>query len=285
MTLKELLDKTVEYFKKKKIDQARLETELLLAEALHLKRIDIYLQFERPLQEDEVNRLRDLVTRRGKGEPLAYLTEKKEFYTREFFVNADVLIPRPETEMLVQQALATDAAAKKSPLKILDLGCGSGCLGLTLGLELPLSEVFLVDISPAALSVAKKNAQRFEIQDRCHFIETDAKNFHHELVFDFILANPPYISRDDTNVQKSVLDFEPSLALFADENGMQEIKNWLPVASKHLKPDGYFFLEHGFDQKEVIEKSLKTNEWFKSFKFLKDFSDLDRLLIASEPMK
>src|SRR5580698_6750018 len=206
-TLMDVLRLSTTYLGDHGSSSARLDSELLCAQALGLRRIDLYLQFDRPLDEQELTSIRELIRRRGKGEPVAYITGTREFYGRPFTVTPAVLIPRPDTETLVQQAIAYLRDRPGAELRVADLGTGSGCIAITLGAEVPGMRVFATDVSAAALEVARGNASALGIEVEC--IEgswADAL----EGAFDLIVSNPPYVTTAElAAVDRDVRDFEP----------------------------------------------------------------------------
>jgi release factor glutamine methyltransferase len=281
MKVKEVLDKTIQFFREKKMEQARFEAEWLIGAGLGLDRVQLYMKYEQPLKENELNKLREFVKRRVQGEPLAYIAGVKGFYGYDFVVNTDVLIPRPETETLVEKALEFIKKQNLQEPKILDLGTGSGCVGLTMAKKIPGATVTLLDVSPAALAVARQNAENLKVNERVSFIESDALEFLKgtDETFDLILSNPPYISPEDKQVDEHVRKFEPHLALFA-ESGTQLLKTWSENAQHKLKNPGIMLMEMGHDQGD----EMKT--WFESFKFfsrvevIQDLSKNDRIILG-----
>jgi len=211
---------------------ARLDSELLCAQALGLRRLDIYLQFDRPLDEGELTAIRELVRRRGKGEPVAYITGTREFYGRAFTVNSDVLVPRPETETLVERALAVLRARDGAAVRVADLGTGSGCIAITLAAEVPGLEMVATDASGAALTVARANAQRLGVDvafAECSWADAlDGR-------FDLIVSNPPYITTAELDaVDRDVRDFEPRAALLGGDDGMDAYRALLASVREHV---------------------------------------------------
>ena len=279
MKVKEVLDKTIQFFREKKMDQARFEAEWLIGAGLGLDRVQLCMKYDQPLKENELNKLRDFVRRRVQGEPLAYISGVKGFYGLDFIVTKDVLIPRPETETLVEKALDFIKKQNLENPKIIDLGTGSGCIGLTIAKKIPGANVTLLDVSSAALAVAKQNAENLKLIDRISFIESDASDFLKgtDETFDLILANPPYISPFDKQVDDHVRKYEPHLALFAD-SGTQLLKTWSESAKHRLKKPGLMLMEMGYDQGEDMRV------WFEGFKFftrvevIQDLSKNDRVI-------
>lgn len=200
----------------------RLDAELLCAHALGLRRIDVYLQFDRPLREDELDTTREFVRRRARGEPVAYLTGVREFYGRPFAVDPSVLIPRPETETLVDVALRhlRDAPDDPREARIADLGTGSGCIAVSLAAEMPGLRVVATDISAAALTVAQRNAERHGVEERITFVQGSWGDAL-EGAFDMVVSNPPYVTVEElADAAPDVRDFEPHVALLGGADGL-----------------------------------------------------------------
>lgn len=283
MKTKEVLDKTIQFFRDKKMENARLEAEWLIGAGLGLDRVQLYLKFDQPLKENEVTKLRDMVKRRIAGEPLAYITNSRGFYGLEFKVTPDVLIPRPETETLVEKALDYLKTLDQESISILDLGTGSGCIGLTLAKKDPRVKLKLVDISPGALSIAKENAEALNVTDRCQFFEAKADQFLNQETesFDLILANPPYIAPSDTHVEKDVKAFEPHTALFAEE-GTSLLKLWSQSAASKLKSKSLMMMEMGFDQGPQMKDFYINLKCFSKIEVIKDLSGHDRVILGEK---
>lgn len=277
MTLKEIIDRTTQFFKDKKFDSPRLDAELLIAHGLKIERIQIYLKFEQPLEEAQLQVCRDLVKRRIQGEPVAYILGYKEFFGERFSVNSNVLIPRPETEHVVEAALDW-AKDKTKAYKILDLGTGSGCIGLTLLKKLPQAQLTSVDISGGALEVAQQNAVQLKVEDRVQFVQGDALEKEASLAqFDIIVSNPPYVAAGSVHLEENVKKFEPSSALFAEDAGLQFLKNWSEKYRTHLNSEGIMLMEMGFDQGPAM-KSYYQSLGFQEVKIIKDLSGHDRVI-------
>jgi len=283
MKIKEVLDKTIQFFKDKKLESARLEAEWLIGAGLGLDRIQLYLKFDQPLKEDELTKLREMVKRRISGEPLAYIIGSRGFYGLEFQVTKDVLIPRPETETLVEKALDYSNKIETDEIQIADLGSGSGCIGLTMAKKDSRVKVKLVDISSEALKIARLNAEKLNIQEQCEFIESDAANFLNQtnLQFDLILANPPYIDFTDLHVEENVKKFEPELALFA-EGGTSLLKKWSTAAPLRLKNKSLLMMEMGFDQGPQMKNHFEELKSFAKVEVLKDLSGHERVILGEK---
>jgi release factor glutamine methyltransferase len=224
----------------------RLDAELLAAQALNLRRLDVYLQFDRPLEEEQLRAIRELVRRRGDGEPVAHITGEREFYTRAFRVTPDVLIPRPETETLVGLAIAE--AQRRAPggegLRIADIATGSGCIAVTLAAELPGALVTATDVSEAALSVARVNATRHEVADRVELVLGSWCSPLAGRAFDIVVANPPYIPTGElADLARDVRDHEPVLALDGGTDGLDAYRELLPSIATVLADGGWSALE------------------------------------------
>jgi release factor glutamine methyltransferase len=283
MKIKEVLDKTIQFFKDKKMESARLEAEWLIGAGLGLDRVQLYLKFDQPLKEDELAKLREMVKRRISGEPLAYITGSRGFYGLDFQVTKDVLIPRPETETLVEKALDYIKTVQSDEIQIVDLGSGSGCIGLTLAKKDSRVKVTLVDVSGEALKIARLNADKLSVQDQCQFIESDAANFLSQTTqqFDLILANPPYIDLKDLHVEENVKKFEPNLALFAD-GGTSLLKKWSAAAPTRLKNKSLMMMEMGFDQGPQMKSHFEELNSFEKVEVLKDLSGHERVILGEK---
>jgi len=287
MNIKEVLDRTAGFFREKKMDSPRLDAELLISRGLGLRRIDLYLKFEQPLKEEELQKLREMVKRRSQGEPVAYILGEKDFFGESFIVNSDVLIPRPETETLVETALDWNKRIKKENTKILDLGCGSGCIGLSLLKKIPGSRLLSVDISSKALEVAQKNADRLQVSDRVQWLCEDAFNVAQvknevQIFFngkvDLLVANPPYIATDDPELESHVKTFEPSLALFSENQGLKHLQEWTQSYAPLLNNPGLMLMELGYTQGLTIQKSVMELNFFNTVNIEKDLSGKDRIV-------
>ncbi|MGI8848045.1 MAG: peptide chain release factor N(5)-glutamine methyltransferase [Candidatus Dormibacteria bacterium] len=199
-------------------DSPRLDAELLAAHGLGLRRLDVYLQFDRRLTDTELTRVRDLLRRRGKGEPIAHITGEKEFHSRSFRVSGDVLIPRPDTESLVERALVAARSIGPAP-RIADLGTGSGCIAVTIAAEIPGASVVAIDLSSEAASVASANARAHGVADR---VDVRVGDWAHDLeVMDIVVSNPPYgTSAELAELERDVADYEPPLAIDGGSDGL-----------------------------------------------------------------
>lgn len=287
MKLKEILDKTTAFFKDKKIDTPRLDAELLLAHGLKLERIQLYLRFDQPMKDDELAVLRELVRRRASGEPVAYILGYRDFFNHRFEVNSQVLIPRPETEHIIEDVLAW-ASDKEAALGLVDLGCGSGCIGLSLLKEYPNAKLIAVDLLPGAIEVAQRNAQALEVADRVQFLNLDAgnveaimsayKDFTGQTHIDVLVSNPPYIASDDPQVEENVKKFEPNSALYAEDNGLALLKGWSKAFAPYLKTPGLMLMEMGMNQGPAMKQAYESLKIFNEISVIKDLSGHDRVI-------
>jgi len=244
----QLLSWTREFLSDKGVDEPRLAAELLLASALECRKIDLYTRFVQVPGVEQVGRFRELVREAAGHKPIAYLVGHKEFYSLDFLVTPDVLIPRPETELLVDQAVAFGKASGGKPLQVLDVGTGSGCVAIAVARLLPTSRVVATDVSAAALSIAGRNAERNKVAERVAFVEADAVGIPANCVppggFDVLLSNPPYIAESDReSLAANVRDFEPALALFGGRDGLDVIRKIAAGGRALLAGGGRAFVE------------------------------------------
>jgi release factor glutamine methyltransferase len=254
-TVLEILDKGTAYLAKKGIEDARRNMQMLVAHQLACTRMDLYLRFDQPLEEDQLAPLRDLLKRRGDGVPLQHLLGSVTFHRRDFKCDARALIPRPETEELAEWLLK-NAKLPENP-RILDMGCGSGVLGLTLAADLAGSQVTLADLSADALALARENAGLLEIRNAT-FVESDLFAALPGQAFDLIVANLPYVPETDRATLSREVAHDPALALFGGPDGLDVIRRFVPPAARHLAPGGWLALEIGIDQSAEVESLLRA---------------------------
>lgn len=283
-TIRRLLQWTPDFFQKKGLDQPRLSAELLLSHVLKIPRIALYTDHERVLDQHQLAIYRELVRRAGADEPIAYLTGRAHFFNMEFEVNADVLIPRPDTETLVENVLQTvrHRGGLESP-RVLDLCTGSGCVAAAIAQNLKAATVVAIDISPAAVAVAKRNIEQLKLADRVMVEEGDLFEPISRLVdarpFDMIVANPPYIASGQmASLDASVRDYEPALALDGGLDGLLIHRRILQGAAAHLMPNGLIFLEIAFDQGPAIKQLAGEFDEFEEARLLKDYGGRDRVI-------
>lgn len=273
--IKDILEWTTRYFTRKGLEEPRLEAEVLLAGVLQKDRVYLYVNYDRPVNEKERQQYREYIKRRVKGEPNAYILGKKEFMSLDFRVTPDVLIPRPETEILVETAL--DLAGKQPGIRICDVGTGSGAIAVSLAHYLPETVVYATDISPAALQIAKDNASH--LQAEVHFFQGDLlTSLAGGSPFDIICANLPYIGDDEYRcLDSEVRDYEPRQALLAPGDGLGLYRRLIPEAYKLLVPGGHLLMEIAIDQGERLVEML---EGFDKIEIIPDLTGRDRVIKA-----
>lgn len=281
MKLKDVFEKSVQFFKDKNIESARLDAELLLSHVLKIERLQIYLKYEQPLTENEIGVCREAVRRRGQGEPVAYITGEKGFYGQIFSVGEGVLIPRPETEMIVEEALKFIQDKKIETPQVLDLGAGSGCIGFSILKNSPHAKLISLEKSEKAFRYLKSNQESLQLRERSELILSDVMKWSAEnRKFDIIVANPPYISENDLQIQSEVKKYEPREALFALNNGLADVLAWSSRYKNNLKPQSLMLFEIGYQQAAACKLYFESTASFSSVEILKDLSGLDRVIKA-----
>ena len=266
------------YLKEKKFNNPRTEIEWLLCALLDCNRLNVYLRFEEPLSQSQLTTLRSWVKRRLKNEPLQYITGSCDFYGRQFLINSQVLIPRPETERLIDIAIEKMKGIN-SPT-ILDVGTGSGCIATTLGLEIPASKVLGLDVSLDALEVANENKAKL-CSENVLFIEMDILNTFPEKLFDLLVSNPPYIPKNEMeNLMKDVKDFEPVIALEDENNGFTFYKRFAEIGRTLVKPGAWFVLEVGMGDHPSMVQSIFSNSGYLNVELIKDYNGDNRVLVV-----
>jgi len=276
MTLLEVVQSTTGYFTKHKIESPRLNAEHLIAHVLKLSRLELYLEFESKLNEEELGRLRELVKRRAQGEPLQHLLGTVEFCGQTFLIDKRGMIPRPETEELVELLIAK-CEMRNANFKMVDVGTGSGVIALSLAKEFPESEIFAVDVSEGALALARENAGRLGLE-RVHFQESDLLEDLSER-FDLIAANLPYISMQDRQSLSREVLHDPEIALFAGTKGDELVRKLIEQAPAHLNAGGLLALEIGLNQAEELGQFLRQKN-YHDIESKKDYSGTTRFLLA-----
>ncbi|MGI5879655.1 MAG: peptide chain release factor N(5)-glutamine methyltransferase [Syntrophomonadaceae bacterium] len=272
--IKELLEWTTRYFAEKGIEEPRLEAELLLTRVLHKDRVYLYTHYEAPVNQQERGQYRELIKRRVKGEPVAYILGVKEFMSLEFSVSPSVLIPRPETELLVEKAL--EILSSRTTARVCDIGTGSGAIAVSLAYYAPQIEVKAVDISAAALEIARQNAEQHGV--KIDFFHGDLLEPFDEERFDLVVANLPYISElEYQSLSPEVRLFEPELALLGGEDGLEPYRRLISVAGNYLKPQGYILFEIGAAQGEAAREMLTG---FVQVELIPDYAGHDRILLG-----
>ncbi len=291
ITVLESITLSTEYLKKKGIESPRINAELLLANILDCKRLNLYLLFDRPLTEEEVVKYRELLVRRSKFEPLQYIVGNVEFYGLEFNVNPSVLIPRQETELLVEAVI--DAYKSCGPVNILDIGTGSGNIAVSLAKNLDNSCITAIDISEDALQTARENALLNLVDNRINFIHSDflkdesfsaipATSFvipaKAVIFYDVVVSNPPYISiQDYETLQPELRIYEPKVALTDHNSGYLFYEVISSRAYKLLKPEGRLYFEIGKDQYAEVTRIMESNN-FQNITIVKDYQNIERVI-------
>jgi len=302
-TIRDILNWAAEYLKSLNIPSDRLDSEVLLSFILNKDRTYLYTNSEKPILPEEHKKFKELIERRGRREPLSYITGEKEFWSLKFKVSRDTLIPRPETEILVQAVLDIIKYPSPPPLpigerikvrgiKILDIGTGSGNVAVSIAKESPESHVFTVDKSNSALSVAKENAIIHNVAGRITFLKGDLcipfnppsppfVKGGKEGLFDIIVSNPPYIPTGDIEgLMPEVRDWEPRWALDGGKDGLEIVRKIIKDAPLFLKSKGFLAMEIGFGQSEEVSRIISETDKFHNIKTIKDLSGIERVVTA-----
>ena len=265
--------------KNKYIQTAQLDTEILMAKALGKDRKYIILNNNKYLKNKNLKLFEKLINERASRKPIAYLINKKFFWNFEFFVTSDTLIPRPDTELIIEQILKL--TKHKSKINILDIGVGSGCILLTILKERKNFYGTGIDISKKCINISKKNAKNLKVELRTRFYKTDVDKFD-QGKYDLIVSNPPYINKYILKyLEKDVVNFEPKLALDGGIDGLSEIRKVIKKSSELIRKNGKFILEIGFDQKNKVINLLKE-EGFYINNILKDLANNDRCIVSTK---
>ena len=265
--------------KDKSINSAKLDSEILLASAIDQDRKYLILNNDQNIKEKNLKHFQKLIKKRSFREPIAYLTNKKHFWNYKFFVTKDTLIPRPDTELIVEQILKLTKS--KTKMKILDIGVGSGCILLTILKERKNFYGVGVDISKKCLNISKINAKNLEVSSRVKFFKSDVDKFDLGK-YDLIVSNPPYIKKSNLKyLEKDVVNFEPKLALDGGLDGLSEIRKVITKSSELIKKNGKFILEIGFDQKNKVINLLKDKGFYIN-SISKDLAKNDRCIISTK---
>jgi release factor glutamine methyltransferase len=279
MNIENTLNKAARYLKQYNINNPYLDSEILLSKIINKDKKYIILNSKENLKDKYLNSFNSLIERRRKGEPVAYLVNKKEFWKNIFYVDKNVLIPRPDTELIVAQVLKT--YSKDKYLQVLDIGTGSGCILLSLLAERPQFCGTGIDISKQSINVSKYNAKRLNLTNRVKFYNSDVDNFKNRK-YDLIVSNPPYIEISNLKyLERDVINFEPKLALNGGFDGFSKIRKVIDKAAVLIKKNGKLILEIGFNQKNTTQQLLKK-EGFYINKVLKDYGYNDRCIISTK---
>ena len=282
----DLLKVTTEHFKKKGIESARLDAEILLAHTLGCKRLDLYVQFERSVPPEKLAAFREIVRQRSAGKPVKYILGRCEFMSLEFTVDESVLIPRPETEVVVEAAIEKLQAMTDRPESlVLDLGTGSGCIAITIAVEIAAARLIAADVSPKALAVAKANAERHGVSGRIQFMQGDfldaLAGSGLEGLVDLIVSNPPYVSEAELQtLAPEVRLFEPRTALVAGPDGLAAYKKIVPGALQFLRPGGWLVLELGRGHFDAVRALAEAASGYEAIASVKDHLKIDRAFLT-----
>ncbi|MBL8212945.1 MAG: peptide chain release factor N(5)-glutamine methyltransferase [Bryobacterales bacterium] len=275
MTIQEALSQGTRLLDDERIVAPRLTAEVLLCHALHCERVYLYAHSEEPLTELAWIHYGRYLKERIDGKPTQYITQQQEFYGRAFFVSPDVLIPRPETEHLVEAALKYGRNSRMA----IDVGCGSGAIAVTLALELKHARVFASDISPGAVKVARRNAETHGAKVR--FLDGDLLAPVRDGSMDLVASNPPYVPRtDEPSLQREVRDFEPEVALYGGPTGNEMYGRLIPEALRVLKPGGWLIMELGYRSLKPVRRLLHS-EW-RAVQAIDDLGGIPRVLVAQK---
>ncbi|EFL56593.1 protein-(glutamine-N5) methyltransferase, release factor-specific [Veillonella atypica ACS-049-V-Sch6] len=279
-TIGRILQWTEQYFQSKGMDTPRLDGEVLLSHVLGKNRIYLYTNYDQPLEQEELDRFRPLVIERAKGHSVASLTGTKDFMGLTFAVNDKVLIPRPDTETLVEYVLSS--YHQQDSIRILDMCTGPGTILLSLLHYLPTATGMGLDISRDALEIATKNQEAFKLENRSEFHESDMFSYleHHNELFDVIVSNPPYIRLEDKEILSPDVLNEPHIALFGGEDGLDFYRHLAMECVKYLKPYGLVAFEVGYDQAEDVKSLLEAVGSYVDISFAADLASINRVVKA-----
>ena len=283
LTVLEAIQLSTDYLAKKGIESPRTNAELLLAEILQCTRLKLYLTFDRPLNDLEKEKYREFIQRRGKYEPLQYITGKVEFFGMEFIIKPNVLIPRPETEFIIEAIIAKHD--KSSNIKILDIGCGSGIIPVALAKYFPNAEILTLDINEDAISCAKENAEKHGLLNSISFEMLDilSEDSGSKLgEYNLIVSNPPYVPElEFQSLQKEILEFEPKEAVTDFSDGLTFYKRIAALCKKNLISGGFLYLEIGKGQSDSIKNILEKNN-ISDIEIVKDLQNIDRIIFGKK---
>jgi release factor glutamine methyltransferase len=259
-------------------DSAQLDAEILLCTVLRCERSHLYAHPEMELSKPLLNALNELILLRAQGHPIAHLAKQKEFWSLKLTVDENTLIPRPETEVLVEKAL--ELIPKDLKVKTLDLGTGTGAIAIAIASERPLAKIVATDISDDVLKIAKQNAKAHQLKnikfEKANWYKTKQNN-----LFDVIVSNPPYINDDDPHLSQGDVRFEPRSALVSGEDGLNDLRIIISEATPHLNKQGWLLVEHGYNQAEPVQQLFNENS-FASVSTIKDYSNNDRVTIGQQ---
>ena len=261
---------------------------------LNCQRTDLYVNSKKELEPADLQECLQKIERRIQGEPISYITNKKDFLNYTFYVQEGVLIPRPETELLVEYVLHwIEEEKNQKEFWALDLGCGTGCIGISLLKEVFKMKVVSVDVADKAIETTKTNAQNLGVLDKIEILQKNADNLSYKDfeylkekgfsgTFDIVVSNPPYIAKDDDLVETNVKKFEPHEALYCEDNGLEKIKNWTNLAGTILRDQGLWIFEIGASQGQAAQKIVEESGFFENIQVAQDYSGYDRFVIATK---
>ena len=279
MNILEALNKGSAKLKKNNINSFQLDSEILLSEIIQKDRKFLILNHDKELKNKTLENFNDLISQRSKGKPIAYLTKKKSFWKDIFEITSDVLIPRPDTEVIIEEVL--NFTKNKNNLKVLDIGVGSGCILLSLLREKKNFTGVGIDISKKCIDLCRKNSLKLGLNKKVKLFNSDVDNFNYGK-YDLIVSNPPYIKSCDLKyLDRDVVDFEPITALDGGTSGLSNILKVINKSSKLIKINGRLILEIGFGQRNDVKRIL-VNRGFYINKIVKDFSNNDRCIISTK---
>ena len=294
-TVSEILDKATGYLKKRGIPEPRIDAEVLLAHVLKIERLEIYLNLDCQLTEKELFAYEKLIERRVEREPVAYIVSYKEFMGLKFFLNNNVLIPRPETEILVEEVIEKARNIRKSRsyryqrnncLTIVDLCTGSGNIAISLARNIESCKIYAIDISKGAIQVARKNARFHNVEGEVEFLLGDLfsplEKFNSNLAIDFVVSNPPYVKSRDLVLLQPEIKKEPISALEGGNEGLNFYQRIIPEALKYLVDGGYLIMEIGDRQGKAVMNLIKKEKRFSPPQLVKDYAGLDRVVEAQK---
>ena len=280
MTVRDILNEASHALETVGIPSARLDAEVLLSFVLGCDRLEFLKNPEMSISEVQFSSFRNLVARRVRWEPVAYITGRKEFWTFTLEVNKDVLIPRPDTEVIVEETLEIYRKIDSSEINILDIGTGSGAIALALATEISNARIVATDISAAALALAKKNARALKLDNKIEFHQGNLFELIED-VFDIIVCNPPYISAQDyEELPAGVKDYEPAIALLAGKKGTEFYEKLIYQAVEFLQKNGWLLMEIGAKQEKTVREMIEESGFYDSIEMRKDYAGLPRVMRA-----
>ena len=279
MNLESAIKNACEELKKNKISSALLDSELLLSKVIKKDRKFILLNLDKELDQSDQAIFKDLIIERSKGKPLAYITGIKSFWNNDFIINEKILIPRPDTEVIIEQVL--NIYKNKNNINFLEIGIGSGCIALSILKEKKTFLATGVDLSQDCIKICRNNANKLGVANRIKLLKSDVDNliFHK---YDLIVSNPPYIKKFDLKkLSREVINYEPKLALDGGLDGLSVIRKVIKKSSELIKTHGKLILEIGYDQKEQVKKILNENSFYVN-ESIKDLAENDRCIISTK---